>query len=418
MKHFLLLIILVSTFAVAQTRQINNIEIFGAKKTKVEFLKKIINSKENKTLDSLVLKRDIVRLIRLPSIARATFKVVHAHQNYYDISITIEENFTIIPELSIWEVANNQTAIKIGLNEFNLFGRNINIGGFYQFNGFHSYGFKYSAPQLFSNKLGLSITHQNQKSEEPVRFNNSTASYLYNDVSTEVLGLYELNFKNNIRFGINYLKEKYTQLSGDITSFFPQEVNANKLLFKSVYTYDNLRYDYQYLDGFKSVFYGQFITSLSSSQKDFLVAWNNFLYYKRIGTKGNWANRVRFGLSSNRRSPFVPFVSDNNINLRGVGILVDRASGTLVWNTEYRHTLYDKNWFAIQSNVFLDAGFWRASGSSFNQFLAIDNLQVHTGLGVRFIHKKIYNAILRIDYGVGVTPNSPKGFVFGLGQYF
>ena len=34
------------------------------------------------------------------------------------------------------------------------------------------------------------------------------------------------------------------------------------------------------------------------------------------------------------------------------------------------------------------------------------------------IHKKMYNAIFRIDYGLGITKDSSKGIVFGIGQYF
>ena len=127
---------------------------------------------------------------------------------------------------------------------------------------------------------------------------------------------------------------------------------------------------------------------------------------------------MRFGLSSNDDTPFAPFALDNNLNLRGVGILVDRGTGSIVWNTEYRHTLYEKKWFVIQSNVFVDAGTWRNPGGSFNDFINRDNMKVYSGIGLRFINKKIFNAIFRIDYGHGLTKNGSKGFVFGIGQYF
>ncbi|TYA84607.1 outer membrane protein assembly factor, partial [Seonamhaeicola marinus] len=46
------------------------------------------------------------------------------------------------------------------------------------------------------------------------------------------------------------------------------------------------------------------------------------------------------------------------------------------------------------------------------------NLKIYSGLGLRFIHKKIFNAIFRIDYGLGLTENASQGLVFGIGQYF
>ena len=46
---------------------------------------------------------------------------------------------------------------------------------------------------------------------------------------------------------------------------------------------------------------------------------------------------------------------------------------------------------------------------------------MYSGIGLRFISKKIYNATFRIDYGFSVLNtkgNSKGGLVFGIGQYF
>ena len=123
-------------------------------------------------------------------------------------------------------------------------------------------------------------------------------------------------------------------------------------------------------------------------------------------------------MASNEESPFAPFALDNQLNLRGVGILVDRGTGSIVLNTEYRHTLYDKKWLAIQSNTFVDAGSWRNPGGTLNDFLQHENIKVYSGIGLRFISKKIYNATFRIDYGFDVLKRTSGGFVFGIGQYF
>ena len=82
---------------------------------------------------------------------------------------------------------------------------------------------------------------------------------------------------------------------------------------------------------------------------------------KRIGEKGNWANRLRVGFATNDESPFAPFSVDNNINIRGVGNVIDRGTGVIVLNTEYRQILYKKNNITIQGNAFIDAGTWRNS---------------------------------------------------------
>ena len=151
---------------------------------------------------------------------------------------------------------------------------------------------------------------------------------------------------------------------------------------------------------------------------DFLIWWNDFQYFLKVGQKGNWANRLRLGLATNDDSPFAPFSVDNNLNVRGVGNTIDRGTGVIVLNTEYRYTFLDKPWFAIQGNAFIDAGSWRNPGGDLGDFGDDQNLRVYPGIGMRFIHKKIFNATFRVDYGYGITPSATSGLVFGIGQYF
>ena len=414
---FLFLLLISSTYC--QEKTINDIKIRGAKKTKITFLKSFLKTKKGAVLDSVILNKDLNKLKKLPAISHAYYQVFLSHNSAYNVFVYVEENKTIIPEVNVWTTTNKQVAYKIGLYDFNFLGRNMTFGGFYQNNGYNSYGINFKAPYLFSSKLGLAINYQNWTSEEPLYFDKGSAkNYEYNNISFEILGLYEFNSKNNIQLGANYFREKYALISEVTDTKIPQQLDTYKLLSKFVYSYNNLDYHYQYIDGFKSEFYGQFVSSESKHQDDFLIAWNDFFYYKRVGKRGNWANRLRIGLSSNNKSPFAPFALDNNINLRGVGILVDRGTGSIVYNTEYRHTFYEKSWFVLQGNVFLDSGTWREPGGELNDFTNSDNIKIYSGIGLRFIHKKIFNAIFRIDYGYGLTKNSSKGWVFGIGQYF
>lgn len=413
------LFIFSSTFS--QEKIVYNIEIKGAKKTKSSFIKSLLLSKKGEKLDSILLDKDIIELKRLPAIAHAYYQVFYSHENLYNVFINVEENFTLIPNINIWTTTNNVFSYKLGLYDYNFLGRNITFGGFYQFNGFDTYAINFRAQNLFSKKWGLAVNHQNWKSEEPLYFGDDSANYLYNNISFEVLGLHQINFKNNIEFGINLFKEKYQYLSGVTDPSIPQNLDLNKALVKFIYTYDNLDYFYQYVDGFKSTLITQYVLTENDFQNDFWIFWNDFFYYERWGEKGNWANRLRFGLSSNEETPFAPFALDNNVNLRGVGILVDRGTGSVVWNTEYRHTIYDKKWLAIQTNIFTDFGAWRNPGGTLGDFFQNDNLKIYSGVGLRFISKKIYNATFRIDYGfsmINKKNGSKGGIVFGIGQYF
>lgn len=170
---------------------------------------------------------------------------------------------------------------------------------------------------MFSKQFGLAINHQDLTTQEPVFFNNTTADYKYRNKSIEILGLYEIDFKNRIEFGVNFFTETYSYKFGATSLDIPQELNVDKFLYKGVYEYNNLDYYYQYVSGFKSVFNFQYVLSRDDRLPEFLIGWNDFFYFKRVGEKGNWANRLRIGFSSNNDSPFAPFSVDNNLNIRG-----------------------------------------------------------------------------------------------------
>ena len=416
-----LFLLLATTVTFCQEKRILDVKIIGADKTNESFLKSLLTIKNGVILDSVSIEKDVILIKRLPAISHAYYQVFYSHDNFYNVFINIEENITIVPEINFWTTTNQQFSYKLGLYDYNFLGRNITFGGFYQRNRFDSYGINFKAPNLFSKKWGLALNHQNWKSEEPLYFGEQSANYLYNNVSFEVLALYQINLKHEIDFGINLFREKYQYLTGITDPSIPQTLDLDKTLFKLVYSFDNLDYYYQYVTGFKSVLYAQYVFTANDFQNEFLIAWNDFFYYKRIGENGNWANRMRFGLATNENSPFAPFALDNNVNLRGVGILVDRGTGSFVLNTEYRHTIYDKNWLAIQTNIFTDLGSWRNPGGELNDFFQEDNIRIYSGIGLRFISKKIYNATFRIDYGFSVLNqknNSNGGLVFGIGQYF
>lgn len=405
----------------SQEKIIIDIVINGTKKLDTTFVKKLLLTQKGSLLDSVSIEKDILLLKRMPAVNNADYQVINSDENFYKLLINIKENYTIIPVINFWTTTNQQFSYKLGVYDYNFLGKNMSLGGFYQNNGFNTYAINFRALNLFSKKWGLAVNHQNWKSEEPLYFGEQSANYLYHNTSLEILGLYQINVENEIDFGINLFNEKYQYLSGLTNPSIPQYLNLNKKLFKLIYTFNQLNYDEHYVTGFKSMLFAQFVTSKKPYQNDFFIAWNDFFYYKKVGANGNWAIRLRFGLSSNEKTPFAPFALDNNVNLRGVGILVDRGTGSFVLNSEYRYTVYNKNWVAIQTNVFSDIGSWRNPGGELSDFFKQKNLKMYSGVGLRFISKKIYNATFRIDYGFSILNtkrNSKGGFVFGIGQYF
>lgn len=413
-----ILFFLVLTVGLAQQNEVAEVQINGAKRTKVSFLQTLIQLKSGMALDSVIIAEDMERLKRLPGISFADFTVASLEENRYQVKYRVEENFTLIPFANLFSSSNDDFAFRIGLQEFNLLGRNITLGGFYQLDVFNSYGVSLRAPYLFSNKLGLAFNYHDFTTQEPVFFDNTTADYKYNNQGFEVLGLYEFNFKNRIELGFSLFTEDYEYLAGATNPNVPQELKVDKHLFKLIYNYDDIEYFYQYLSGFRSTLNFQYVGSSDAALPEFLIGFNDFAYFRRMGGRGNWASRLRLGLASNVDTPFAPFTVDNNLNIRGVGNTIDRGTGAIVFNTEYRHTLVDKDWFVLQSNVFVDGGSWRNPGGGLGDFADSQNIRIYPGFGFRFMHKRIFNAIFRIDYGYGITKDSSRGLVFGIGQYF
>lgn len=412
------LLILGFTVGIAQAPIINSVGLNGAKRIKTSFVEKLIRTKVGSVLDSIQLNEDVIRLKRLPPVSHAYYQTSKLDTGEYDVVFTIEENFTLIPFANLFSSSNDDFAFRVGLQEFNTFGKNITLGGFYQFDVFHSYGLNLRAPYLFSNTMGLALSYHDFTTQEPVFFNDTSADYKYRNNGFEIMGLYELNFKNRLELGFSLFTEDYKYLSGATQPNIPQSLNVDKHLFKFIFSHEDIEYHYQYLNGFRSTLNFQYVGSTDENLPEFLIGFNDFVFYKRIGEKGNWANRLRIGLASNMETPFAPFSVDNNLNIRGVGNTIDRGTAAIVLNTEYRHTLMDKDWFVLQSNLFIDGGTWRNPGGDFSDFGDEGNLRIYPGIGLRFIHKRIFNAIFRIDYGHGITKNPSRGIVFGIGQYF
>jgi len=62
--------------------------------------------------------------------------------------------------------------------------------------------------------------------------------------------------------------------------------------------------------------------------------------------------------------------------------VVDRGTASIVLNTEYRHTFYEKGWFALQGNAFIDAGTWQDPGGDLGDLIEGESASLFTGLGI------------------------------------
>lgn len=421
MKNLLIIsTMLMTSLLHAQDYTIEHINFEGIKRIDESFLRRLIKVKTAEVYDSLKVVTDVERLNRLPAVANATVENKLTENNTYILTYNIVENFTIIPGLRVSEANDGSFAFRVSVFEFNFLGQSQILGGFYQRDVFDSYGAFWEAPFLFTNKLGLGVNYQKNVSFEPINFDETTINYRRDVTGGEVYGLYEIDFHNKVEFGINIFNETYDfdDTAIDVDSTFPNNLEATKAAVRGEYERNRLQIEYQYSSGYRNLLDVRYITGGEGLLADAFVGRNTSEYFKRVGKKGNWASRLQLGYASFNESELAPFTVDNQFNLRGAGNDIDRGTSFVFINSEYRHTLLEKGWFVIQGNAFVDFGKLQKPRRPISQLATISNLDIYSGLGVRFIHKRIFNAVLRLDYGVGLGATNNQGLVFGIGQYF
>lgn len=419
MKNLIIIgAMLMSSLLLSQDRTIEQINFEGLKRIDESFLRRLIKVKTAEVYDSLKVATDVERLNRLPAVANATVENKLTENNSYILTYTIVENFTIIPGLRVSEANDGSFAFRVSVFEFNFLGQSQIIGGFYQRDVFDSYGAFWEAPFLFTNKLGLGINYQKNVSFEPVFFDDATLNYRQDVTSGELYGLYEADFHNKVELGVIISNETYDLNEEVIDTTFPNNLEADKITLRGEYERNFLNIEYQYTSGYRNLLDVRYVTGGEGLLDDAFIGRNTTEYFKRVGKRGNWASRLQLGFASFNESEFAPFTIDNQINLRGAGNDVERGTSFVFINTEYRHTLLEKGWFVLQGNAFVDTGTKRQSRGDLSQLSDFNNLEVFSGVGVRFIHKRIFNAVIRLDYGVGLGASNQSGIVFGIGQFF
>ena len=412
----LLLFLLFCASIKAQDRLIESITFEGLKKSKEQYLKKLLSFDNNSPIDSLILAEDMIRLIREPAISHAYYSL---EENGKRLIIHVEENKTLIPAVDLWQTLENQLGYHLGVTDHNFIGKGYTVGAFYRRNNFAGFGLILENNNFISAKHELKFIAQQSETLEPIQQDQLEANYRYRIQSIETSFGKELNLKSKLYVGIGWFGERYAFSHGERLMGAPEKFNTTKLIGKVGYDYDALVPYYYFNSGWKNqLIFAHVWGKTITNNKTFYSIENQTTYFKRIKSMGNLALRVKLGYAKNIDTPFPPFAIDNNRNVRGSGNLVQRGSALWVINSEYRQSLFERKWFAMQANLFVDVAGIRPSGYALKDLFKNKNAYAYSGIGIRFIHKYIYNAVFRIDYGFSLGKVDQQGIVFGIGQYF
>ncbi len=416
-KFFLFIFFCVSTLK-AQNNIVDSIYIEGNKRAKTQYLQRFIKVKKGDKLDIDLIKRDAQNLTNLPSVFDCRYKV-DTTNDVCNVYYLIQESQTLIPFMN-FGVSDEKSSnwVLVGLTEYNFLGRGITLEGSYQYNKKNTFQILSSIPYIGIGNIGMELNLKNWASIEPLYFNDldEQVLYDYNNNSVEVAFLYHLNLKNSLRLSYSYFQEKYERITGN----FPDkpltaEEMKNKISIQ--YRWENVNYFYHLHQGWRFFANSTMVKSDGNTLGDYMQADFKLSYFHRIGDNGNLATSLTMGWANNPESPFTSFVMDNQINLRGVGDRVARGAAIASFNAEYRFDLYTNNWMAIQNVLFNDLTTIQVMDMTYEKSMNVQNYRNFSGIGFRFILKKVHSAIFRMDFGFETKEPGRNGLVIGFGQF-
>ncbi len=413
-KAFLIFFFLSWTF-VSSSQVIQAIEFEGLSKTKPVYLLQFVESKKGAEMDSITIEGDRQRLTNLSMFSNVLVETDNTDDGVI-VKFQCQEIQTLLPILNFGGIKENFW-FQVGASEVNLAGKGNQLSAYYQYYDRSSFNVHMVMERIGGSKWGSVMNLVRWRTVEPLFFPSGTGSYEYTNNTIGLGALYHFNFHTKLELSSAYFTEEYSRLDSQEIPEAPQTAETHKQLVKTILRTDRRNYHFYLINGFCNQLNVEAVYSFDGDP-DFYITFNELKLFQRLGKYGNNAVRLRMGISSNQAGPFAPFVLDSYLNIRGVGNRVDRGTAMIILNEEYRQTIMDYGNLALQGVVFTDFGTWRSPGGSISDLRETKNFEWYAGGGLRFIHKKFYNAIFRIDYAIDVQTPYRNGFVIGLGQYF
>lgn len=417
MYKALLLLLFFTISPLFAQKNVVAIDILGLKKTKKSFIESFIDTQIGAQLDSSIIEKDVQTLRNLKLFSDVNYRIV-PQENGVGVEFHCREVTSLLP-ISNFGSIESSFWFQLGAVDYNWLGRGNTLGGYYRYYDRNSFETYLKSPYFFGSKWGLSANLNLLATTEPAYFATGTAYYDVDRWTGILLGRFAVKRKLILQGGGGYLHEKYVKNEdqSSVDSPGPPKVDFKKYLAKFLFSIDRVNYYFHYQFGFINEFNIETIKTRGET-KIFWKVENVLRYYSRIGKNGNAAVRLRTGIAENSESPFVPFVLDSYLTVRGAGNRVARGSAETTLNIEYRHTMLEKNWGAVQGVAFSDLSAWRPGGDSLSSLFKKRNTVSFVGFGARLYIKRFNHLIVRADFGVSVTESNQNGVVIGFGQYF
>jgi hypothetical protein len=275
---------------------IEKIEFQGLTKTKVKYLKGIIKSKEGKEYSEDILKQDVQAIKNLHLFFTVDANATpNADSTIWDIVFNIEEARYFYPLLDI-SGFRTQLQIEVGFNEINFLGKAQSIGAIYRYYDRHSITVFYNALRHTNGRTGHDISLTKYSTIEPLYFNDTVASFNFDNYNISAGGHYWLT--NNIAIGLGgmYMFEQYKQLDSGALDLGAINFNFHKYQIRSFFLVDKVNEDREMFDGFRNMFYAETVQTIDYPEISFFKLSNEFKVVQAIqlGWKYSPAPAVRY----------------------------------------------------------------------------------------------------------------------------
>ncbi len=400
---------------------IDTVRFEGLNRTRPDFLRQFLDSQAGQPYDSTQVAADVQALRNVGSLGTPSAELRTPHPDRHVLVFHVTEYAARVPYVTLGGLPSN-VWFQVGSVDTNWLGRNYELGVYYRYDDRHSFGLHQSMPYLLGGRWGLSYSVDRLATRESAFFSDGIVPYDVTRFSAIGLVRYELlrmpgtGLTSAVELGGGFLHEAYRK-SDPTTSPGPAEDTFWKYVLKAHLTQRDLNYHRHERVGFENVTKLQTVKT-GEGPFSFWKVLNIFRGYLRPYDGANWAARLRTGFSTNERSPFIPFVLDSYVNVRGVGNTVARGTAELTVNLEHRQTLAEGNHLILQGVVFSDVSGWRPGGASLADLFVTENIVSFGGLGLRLNLRYRYNITFRADYGINVFDPAQRGPVIGIGQYF
>lgn len=391
---------------------VGSVNFSGLERTRPAYLKLFVDIRPGQLYDSALLEINRQRLTNVTTIGQVVAHVSDS-TGYVLITFECEEMVNVLPVFGLGQTPTNLW-FRLGIEDLNVGGKGNELFVYYQYYDRHSAVIKYRMNRIRSSSWSILGSLIKWSTIEPLVFDDNKRYFDYNSHTGGVSVIRHLSVQSSLEAGVSLLRETFEDqalINNFEYNYFERKGTIGKLIWLNNF----LNYDQFYIQGVRNKLQVETIDSWDSYEQ-FYVAFNDLEYFLRPYCTANLAFRVRVGLSSNISEPFAPFVLDSFINIRGVGNRVDRGTGVVVSNLEYRQTVTDYRRLATQVVGFVDAGIWRQPGGTLGDFGKKENAKIFSGIGVRAIYKKGFDTLLRIDYGYNHRVGGQ--LVVGIGQYF